>query len=235
MSITDGLIGHWPMDELTGNPGDFSGSGNNGTATGTTAGVDGKLSKSRSFNGTSDYVTIVANSTIGNLTSDFTIAAWLNFDNFAIGTQTIWDTAESPSSTVGFEFIVGGGLFNFGTKGVKTYSFTFTGLVQSGAWVHAAVVLDSSFDATLYLDGVARETITHTVGANANTTQATFIGASPNGTSTPNRFWFDGNIDDVRIYNVGLTAAEMHQLFKSGTEHFIKTIRPNIFAPGLAR
>lgn len=237
MSITAGLVGYWPMDELSGNPGDFSGSGNNGTATGTTAGADGKIYKSRSFNGTSDYVTISANNSIGNLTSDFTIAAWLLFNNFTANTFGIWSTAESPSSVVGFDFYAGtvSGIFFLETKGVKTYQFTFTGLVQSGVWVHAAVVLDSAFDASLYLNGIFRETITHTVGGNANTTQATFIGASPNAGATPSRFWFDGRIDDMRIYNRGLSAPEMHQLFLFGTQTFIKPLRPSIFVPGLAR
>src|SRR3989338_2978867 len=61
--IDEGEIGHWKMDETSGqSAADSSGLANTGTATGTTI-VAGQYGSARSFNGTSDHVVIPATGT----------------------------------------------------------------------------------------------------------------------------------------------------------------------------
>ncbi|NLE30990.1 LamG domain-containing protein, partial [Candidatus Dojkabacteria bacterium] len=73
-SEEDGLVGYWSMDEESGTTvNDVSGTGNNGTATGTSI-VDGRYGKGRSFNGSSDYVTLPSG--FNDFTTGMTINLW---------------------------------------------------------------------------------------------------------------------------------------------------------------
>jgi hypothetical protein len=242
MSLTDGLVGYWPMNERSGNAViDQSGYGNNGSlVSGMTWGDPRVGAASLNFNGTSEYATVAANTAIGNLTSDFTIASWFYGDNLTTGDEAIWDVAESPSDAVGFALIVrtDGGV-QFTTKGVFDYlwSAALTGItpLNPTGWWHIAATLDATFDADLYINGSQISTLFHTVAANANTTQATFIGAAANAGATASRWWMKGRLDDLRIYNRKLSTTEIHQLFLFGRQTFVNTLRPKTFAPGLAR
>ena len=152
---------------------------------------------------------IPANSPVGNLTSNFTMSAWVFLNNLTT-LHTIWDTAESPASNMGLAFktLASTGRLELTTKGVKDYS-SLTASVPTGVWTHVAVVLNSAFAATFFVNGVQKDTITHTVGGNANTTQATFIGGAADDGVNPVRFWMDGRIDNLRIYNRALSPTEI--------------------------
>ena len=72
-SVTRGL---WHFDETTGTVLlDASGGGNSGVATGTAI-VPGRFGNARSFNGTSDYITIPSNRSFDFDTSSFRIDLW---------------------------------------------------------------------------------------------------------------------------------------------------------------
>jgi hypothetical protein len=203
-----GSVASYGFNEGTGTTvTDASGSNNTGTISGATWTTQGNYGNALSFDGVNDYVNIPANSSIGNLTSNLTLSAWV-FLNDLTGVRTIWETAESPASNIGLSFKVIGGRLWLATKGVNDY-FSVTASVSTGVWVHVAVVLDSGFDATFFVDGVQKDTITHTVGGNANTTQASFIGAGADNGGTPVRSWMNGRIDNLRIYNRVLTPAEI--------------------------
>jgi len=72
-SLSDGLVGYWKMDEASGNVLDASGNGNTGTPTGTTV-IAGQYGNGRSFNGSSDYVSV--GSSIVPVDT-FSISAWI--------------------------------------------------------------------------------------------------------------------------------------------------------------
>ena len=84
-------------------------------------------------------------------------------------------------------------------------------------WPHVVAVNDGTGDASgmhLYLDGVEITIVTgDTLGSNSILINQTVnIGAA-----TGNGQYFTGKIDDARIYNRALTAAEIKQLYKLGT------------------
>jgi hypothetical protein len=204
------LVAAWNFNEASGNATDVSGLSNTAAPTGTSrvAGQAG-YGNAASFNGSSDFFTVTAaNNGLGNLTSPITISAWVFINNLAIQ-HTIWDVAESPSSSIGFTFsIMTSGLLDFVVKGHLEYAST-TASVATGAWHHIAALFDSFFDVTFFVDGVQKDSIAGDQAISVNTSQNNFIGASANNTTTPTRFWFDGKMDDLRIYNVAMNAAEI--------------------------
>jgi Concanavalin A-like lectin/glucanases superfamily len=78
---------------------------------------------------------------------------------------------------------------------------------DSNAWYHVALTSDGSGNRCLYINGVCENSDT---GQQFGQSQPNFyIGADP----AYNAQYFLGDIDDVRIYNRGLSAQEIQQLY----------------------
>ena len=87
---------------------------------------------------------------------------------------------------------------------VKT---TFT--PQTGVWYHAMCVY-SGTTMTLYVNGEYQSQGTATLKASADALQ---VGVFYNGASPA--LYFDGLIDEVRVYNRALSSGEIQQLYYS--------------------
>ncbi len=206
-----GLVGWWTLDsnDINGTTAvDKSGNGNNGTLTGTTA-TTGKLAQARSFNGTSDYVTLPT----AGLATAFNN---LSFSFWFKTTATVGGTAEADLLVIGNRSTgFYGVLIDGSASGVELYTnygnVSPAGIAQTsinnGQWHHIVGVWSGNTTMTTYLDGVNRGSSTGvplSIGSNESA-----IGAN----KTSNRFYFNGSIDDVRIYNRALSATEIATLY----------------------
>lgn len=155
------------------------------------------------FDGTDDFVQTNNPGVLGS--NDRTFEAWINISvNAPTSNLTILDygiNAAGDRNTFvvdgnrGLRFISGGSNANL--------SYT-TGVLTVGQWVHVAFVLDSG-TGYLYVDGVQVATGSlSNVNTSAGNTNIR-IGQRVAGGSIP----FQGNIDEVRVWNVARTAAEI--------------------------
>lgn len=71
-------------------------------------------------------------------------------------------------------------------------------------------------DVTYYVNGVQRDTITHTTGGVANTDDPLYIGAITATGSTALAVPLAGSLDDIRIYNRQLSPSEVLTLYNQG-------------------
>jgi chitodextrinase len=194
-----GLVAAYSFDEGSGTTlGDQSGNGNAGTVVGATWAA-GKYGSALSFNGTSSRVDLPALGTFYK--TGFTLEAWVNKtgtknDVAIVGT---WDWPQGGGPMLWVDHIAGhhyvtlnGGLSNYLDSGQTP---------ATGQWQYLTATFDGSA-ARYYINGtqVASRTFTGNVG-DSNSWRIGSYGANPSG-------FFDGVIDDVRIYNRGLTAAE---------------------------
>jgi hypothetical protein len=99
------------------------------------------------------------------------------------------------------------------TNNAAEQQISSTARLSTGAWHHIAVVLDAgaTYTGTLYVDGAV-------AGTNAAMTiRPSNIGNTPNNWIGRSAFvadpYFAGLIDDFRVYNRALTAAEISTLF----------------------
>jgi hypothetical protein len=179
---------------------DSSGNGNNGRISGATWTNSGKYGSALVFNGTSALVT-VSNSTTLQLNAAMTLEAWVNP---AAGTNAFRDVIykgndnyylEATSPTAGEP--AGGG--TFGSTDVPIYG---TAALAVNTWSHLAVTYDGGF-LRLYVNG---NEVANRIqpGAIATSTNALQIGGD-----TLYSQYFKGLIDEVRIYNRALSAAEI--------------------------
>lgn len=160
--------------------------------------------KALQFNGTSDFVQLTS-SPLSDMTSGFTIEAWAESDSTsATGTfRIISNHGVLPTRGVGFG--AKGEAWRFTTYGIKDYDCAKSS-VTTGTWTHIAVVYDKAFNATFYRNGQLLTTVANAKESLLSTGTMT-IGRNPI-EDTATEFW-DGKIDEIRIWNYERTAAQI--------------------------
>lgn len=173
------------------------------------ASTGGKVSnKTFTFNGSNTYI-------YGDveLFSEMTFAAWVKFNG--TGSYHIMDIRASSGET-GYQPMYGGtgyGLQVYSSNGGSyTWSSSTCGFT-TGVWYHLAVTITSS-SATLYINGVSKGTASGAFGYNFGNRQMRI------GTRCSGANWFNGNIQDVRVYSGVLEASEIAQLAKALVLHY---------------
>jgi hypothetical protein len=202
-SAASNLIGAWGFDETSGTTAaDASGRGNTGTLNGPTWNTAGKFGGALSFDGVNDWVT-VADADVLDLTTGMTMEAWVR--PTAVG--SLWRTVmlkEQPGSLI-YALYAGDGRGRAATDVFTSSDLGLSGTTATAlnAWTHLAATYDGA-TLRLYVNGVQAATRAVTGSIRAST-GALRIG----GNGTWNNEWFAGLIDEVRLYNRALTAAEI--------------------------
>jgi hypothetical protein len=197
------LIGAWGFDETTGTTaGDASGRNNTGTITGATRSTAGKFGGALSFNGTSNWVT-VPDADVLDLTTGMTMEAWVR----PTATGALWRTVmlkEQPGSLI-YALYAGDATGRPAMDVFTTADLGFSGTAATplNAWTHLAATYDGTTQ-RLYVNGVQVATRA-TTGSIRASTGVLRIGGNNSWTNE----WFAGLIDEVRLYNKALTAAEI--------------------------
>ncbi len=207
-------FGFWSLDETSGTTAfDSSGNGNNGTVNGASWVPDGKSDGALEFDGTDDYVALPF--ILNPANTDFTAACWIKTDSSALqlilqqldlnGTGRAWLQCNNQK----LETCIGGGAVASSTT------------LQNNTWYHVGVV-KSGTSVKLYIDGEPDSDAVKT----AESSQGTMaIGAHKT-----LKHWFDGLIDEVRIYNSALSDTQMLELFESYSEA-TPIIKTKTFSP----
>jgi hypothetical protein len=196
---------------------DVSGHGHNGTFDLGATRVDGKFGPGAHFDGKKGQVITIANHDELNVTKELSIVAWVKWDKGGIvhGEPRQWPMIVSkiPINETYLLFLDTGDGVNpnkpsiaFRMKGPGTVYSKVT--VKDETWYHAAGTYDGKF-IKIYIDGKLSNELGVTAPI-AVTSDVLTIGANKDGTS--NRF--DGIIDEVGIYNRGLTEDEVQKTIK---------------------
>lgn len=206
----NGLVGHWP---LNGNANDVVGSVN-----GVVSGAS--LTSGQSGQSNTAYNFVPANSSIitfpaGYTLQEITKSLWFRTTALAGGSSypTLFDIG-SPGNAVYLEQVSNGAVLSGvrartgGTNFANISNEVTTGALAVGQWIHVAQVITPS-NMQLYINGnpsSARAGDFNLAAAN----QPSSIGGG--------RSYFNGAIDDVRVYNRALNAAEVQAMFTAGAE-----------------
>lgn len=191
---------------------DYSGSGSNGIINGHCAWAVGKFNGAINFDGSDDFID-VGNPSQLNITDKMTVTAWINVTAFdkpyqAIITKgnTSW-RLERSASTNNVEFVVNT------TDGSYVYAVGSGVNVNDGQWHHIAGVYDDSLGAiNLYIDGVLAGT-GESGGNIVTNSQPLYIGEN----AEQRGRYFNGLIDDVRIYKMLSPLAQILNIMAGGS------------------
>jgi hypothetical protein len=154
----------------------------------------------------SQYVTI-SNTIILNATFGFSVACW--FTTTALnGFQRLFDFSTN-ATTSGIAIYVDQGTGRLGIRIPSTSvgATLTTKVVTDSIWRHVAWVISPSGVNRVYIDGVLDTTVSSTFPS--LTLISNFIGKSNQGDNL-----YGGKIDDFRVYNVALSAADVTELYK---------------------
>lgn len=210
LQAEDGLIGSWRFDEGSGTvAADDSGNGNDGTLYNmSTPWITGRYNYALNFDGSDDYVDC-GNDSIFNVsaTNAFTISCWIRPNDLSSEQGIIgkmvggsWATATYAITITsnGYVKITVGNGSSYSTVSLPASCFSV------GEWVHIAATYDGH-DLRGYVNGeekASNEDIDYTLASNAASLKIGQV-----------YYYFDGDIDEVRLYNQALNASEIMTVF----------------------
>jgi hypothetical protein len=204
LNLHDGLVAYYPFN---GNANDESGNGNNGTQYGVTCTNDrfGNQNSAFFFDGVDDNIEILHSGSL-NITEGISISFWTKFETSGpyyyppifIYKYLVWGTWQREND-INWEIFTYDGQFN-----VWALDFDFN------KWYHFVVKYDGS-NISIYVNGQLNVSApAH--GSIKTSTNNVYISRHNNGGD----YYFDGTLDDFRIYNRALNDAEINYLYNEG-------------------
>ncbi|MHC4625991.1 MAG: LamG domain-containing protein [Planctomycetota bacterium] len=217
------LVGWWRLDETSGTTAaDSSGNGNDGTVVGTAQwGAIGKVGGALDFDGSSGHVTIPHNSSLAVLNQgDFTISAWFKLDEMPGENKEVFQQGDAGGTGRTWLFVAADAEIRSFLGGATVPSGFY---VEADTWYHAAVVVTEgggTDDVQIYVNGQPE-------GAPSpmsmeDSAGGYFIGCHKN----LSNFW-DGLIDDVRLYNHALMDVEILAIMEGAGSEYPYALGPD--------
>ena len=219
--LNSGLVGHWTFDgkDMINNVSDTSGQGNDGglSTSGestTSKQAIGVLGQALSFDGTDDYVDVSDSFYSDSLSA----CAWVYPDNLA-SVRNIVEKRNSSGVSQGlneWELVVENNKATFNiwtTGGALALNAIGNTTLSTSTWYYlCGVGTGNGNTGYVYVNGVADGNAAQSA-ATADTSSRIQVG--PRSSDNDTRYW-SGKIDDVRIYNRALSAAEVKRLYELG-------------------
>jgi len=217
---TNGLVGLWTFDGPDVSWGGTSyaydrspGGTNTGTISGATPMI-GKIGQALSFSGY-NYVGIPDSAALSPESGNFTVSAWVKTNVLDSGQHWIWHNYGSNTNNLvnltldtSNKFIT---TFRDGSGNAAVA--TASPVLSTGQWYHVAGVRNGT-TVKIYLNGAEQGTNTNSSLGTISVSDGTipYIGVyADHGT-----FYWNGSIDEVRIYNRALSAGEVMSLYRMG-------------------
>ena len=210
LTIPTDYIGYWPLDATSGTiAADASGNGNNGTVNGATWNANGETNGCLSFNGVNNYVQIS-----NNISQDFSIAFWVKTTQ-AGGTGQWYNgtglvDGDSPGNANDFGTALCGGKFAFGVGNPDTTILSTTAINDGGWHQCVATRVKSTGAIGVYVDGNLQTTGTGSTNT-LNASASLRFGQIESGGG-----YFNGSLDEIKIYNRALGGNEVTALYYNG-------------------
>jgi len=213
--VRDDLMGYWKLDETSGPVVDETGN-NNGVNYEAARGVAGKVGNAFDFDGINDYVSIPYSSdfayTIGQ--DNVTVSAWVYpFDKDNPDHGAIYSDRAVDNDVAAIVMAINQGYFYLGgwSPTATDYSVPQVLVPSNNQWYLMTGVFNST-EAKLYINGDLESSTSLTGVSLANGGTGMMLGKAQGG------YWenyFDGKIDEVKIWNRALSASEVKSLFEN--------------------
>jgi len=223
-NLRDGLILYYDFDSepVAGKVVDKSGHGNNGTSVNVQFVKDGHQGGAASFGLTQSYITVKNKDELNP--PHLTLAAWIKTSYF----DNVWRRIIDKQSNHGFALSIGGAYTGEGketspkwkgraTSEINRNIFASDAVMTDGRW-HHVVTTFNGLRQNLYVDGIVQqEGLVWNGFVEANEHDITIGGNRSNPYPLLDEVdaSFNGEMDDVMMFNRALSADEVQTLFKS--------------------
>ncbi|MDX2197125.1 MAG: LamG-like jellyroll fold domain-containing protein [Cytophagales bacterium] len=209
IDLTTGLVAYYPFN---GNANDASGNGNNGVVNGATLATDrlGNANGAYYFDGETNFI----ETNIGSgFTDKITLSSWFKTSGQFIGRDPgIIANRSSTFNETGFNITNNGQtIFLIDDASANSTNIVSPFFYNDGKWHQITGVYDGT-QMKLYLDNILVGT--QSLSSNISMSSTFRIGHDDEPSATyPTRRFFEGLIDDIRIYNRALSDAEVAALY----------------------
>jgi len=214
----DAPIGYWSLDETTG---DIASNEITGSETGNMTNtenedwVSGKINNGIDFDGVDEFMNITSISKLPSGNQNFSFSVWVNSDTWDIDNMYILKWGDETPSTDGEAM-----KFFYSNSGNGKVSLNFVGAYildsptvdLSGSWHHLAVVYSQGRNISLYVDGVINGSAIIGGDLIIPAGKSVYVGRYITASKLP----FDGQIDELGIWNRTLSSDEIVKLYNQG-------------------
>ena len=208
-----GLVGHWAFDEGVGAYTSDSAVTGAGTLVNGASWVPGPSGYAVAMDGYDDYIALPNFDVTGY---GITLAAWVWHESFPWGVeQRIISKADDPTERRSFWTLaqtnVGENRLQFRLKagGSTTTLTAWAGDLPLNSWYHAAATYDGA-TMRLYVNGEEVGYTAKTGSIPGGSVIPVHLGRSPEGSN-----YLHGGLEDVRVYSVALSPAEIAELLEA--------------------
>jgi len=217
--LSVGIISYYPFN---GNPIDESLNGNDGNVSGALLTTDrfSDPDKAYLFDGNDDSIEVDDKLDLRISNADFTLSAWVYETARNSSYQDAIMVKRGPDEEDGWFFSITGNAGSFGagrllyqvSGGIDPVALS-SALIPLFTWTHVLVVYNNSANMIeMYIDGEYDSTTFDVPSPFSDTQENLFIGKDSAGAF--NFYNFHGKIDDILIYNRGLSLEEIGLLFQ---------------------
>ena len=214
IDITTGLVASY---DFNGNANDLSSNGNNGTINGATLTTDrfGNANSAYLFNGSSSYIDVMNSSSL-NFSNNisFSISSWIKLSGSNSNYSGI--VSKMDNSGNGYQFIVGNNSVlnklatEFGQGGTGV-SLEGNQNLNDGNWHNVIFIADRIANTiSFYVDN---NLDIQTTSANVSLANIDNTFNLKIGVDRTLAYYFNGKMDDIKIYNKALTTCEIDSLY----------------------
>lgn len=199
------IVGEWHFNEGSGKTAkDSSGNGNDGELMNDPGWTGGKAGKALAFDGKDDFVDM---SEITLDSTAITITAWIKGPFLGTGDEAV----AYGGGDVGGSFILrtpgGNALQVWVSNGAAAYFFASPeGTISPEGWMHVAATAKGN-EFKIYIDGVLKAEGSQ-AGYEVAKSESFMVGKTRNRDRS-----FKGTIDEVALFNVALTQADVKSVF----------------------
>ena len=219
---SQGLVGWWQLNDGSGTTvTDSSGNNANGVLSGSpswSTGAGCQVGGCVLFNGSTNYISGPSSTQFEYRGGDFSISAWFYVNSLSALNRVFMKWWDSTTMNWGMYF----NSTSIGVVGEQSSSqYVYcpaSASVQTGQWLHVVGVFDSvNHVVRVYVNGQGAASCANSLTSwtpSSNTNRPLFIGAynpDTNGTFQV----FNGRFDDMRVYAVALSDAQVQALYNA--------------------
>lgn len=208
------LAAYYPFNS---NSNDESGNLNHGVVNGAVLTSDrfGNINSAYEFDGVDDYILVTNSTSLNIFNSDLTVTMWIYNDNPSLSDTSYKGISKGGWNTgAGYELLYSNywnnGTFHFTTGSSGNNVFSFNN--YNNQWIMLTGTYDNATSTKkMYINGIEQTSTIQGVANLSSSTHDLYIGRRHPLNSYSG--FVKGKIDDIRIYNMALTASEILNLY----------------------
>ena len=205
----------WNLDEVDGAIANDLIAASNGAVSGATwQSAGGHIDGALEFDGSDDFVVVSDNDDISVGTGDYTIAMWIKPDDVSGVRGLVTKMKDGSDKEFAFTILNSSLIFDVEKDADNGRAASVSGVLSSGSWQHVAVTFEAATKSVhFYCQGIEQTLSSNTISSIPDELSNDLYFGRWGGTY--DSAYFDGMMDDIRIYTKVLSPTEITSVYNN--------------------